>query len=106
MKARTQKAIKKLAEERESVKLYKVATGETDLLSFLSDYVKENNLGDTPVAGSTLAKVLNANTRRRKQLDKWIADETNDTYKSLYQKEVKILDDYAETVFLELVKLS
>lgn len=105
MKGKTQKAIKKMAEDRDSIKLYKVAMGETDLFSYLTDYIKENNLGETPVGGTTLIKVLNANAKRRKQLAKWVENEENDAYKALYSKEIKILDDYSEKVFIDVIGL-
>ena len=104
MKKRTISKLKKLAQEKNDLQIYRLAVGDIDMLTFLMDYVKQNDLGDLAVSGTTLIKVLQANNARRKTLIKWNKFEEDETYKKYNDAQLKILDDYAESQLIQLIE--
>ena len=95
-------ALLKLAEETNDLQLYKVATGEIDKLSFLIEFVKKNDLGSLVVCGDTLESVLHANKARYKKVASWLLCDTDDMYKELHQRELDLLDEYADVMLSEI----
>lgn len=95
-------ALLKLAEETNDLQLYKVATGEIDKLSFLIDFVGKNDLGGLVVCGDTLNSVLHANKARYKKVSFWLLCDTDDVYKDIHQKELDLLDEYADVMLTEI----
>ena len=95
-------ALLKLAEETNDLQLYKVATGEIDKLSFLIDFVGKNDLGGLVVCGDTLNSVLHANKARYKKVSFWLLCDTDDVYKDIHQRELDLLDEYADVMLTEI----
>ena len=95
-------ALLKLAEETNDLQLYKVATGEIDKLSFLIDFVGKNNLGGLVVCGDTLNSVLHANKARYKKVSFWLLCDNDDVYKDIHQRELDLLDEYADVMLTEI----
>lgn len=95
-------ALLTLAEKTNDLQLYKVATGEVDKLTFLIDFVAKNNLGGLVVCGDTLDSVLHANKARYKKVSYWLLCDTDDVYKELHQKELDLLDEYADVMLTEI----
>lgn len=94
----------KIAEDTNDLRLYKLANGEGEIIDYLIQFVKDNDLGGLAVCGETLASVLRANAARRKKLMKWFSLDQDPTYKELHYKEIQILDEYAETMLIEIFK--
>lgn len=92
----------KIAEDRNDLRLYKLANGEGEILDYLIQFVKENELGGLAVCGETLDSVLRANAARRKKLMKWFKIDTDPTYKEIHYKEIQLLDEYSETMLIEI----
>ena len=95
-------ALLKLAEETNDLQLYKVATGEIDKLSFLIDFVGKNDLGGLVVCGDTLNSVLHANKARYKKVAFWLLCDNDDVYKDIHQRELDLLDEYADVMLTEI----
>ena len=102
MKKRLSKSLIERAEETNDLQLYKVAKGEIDKLSFLIDFVKRNNLGRIFVCGDYLESILRANKARYKKVSSWLANDHDEAYKEIHQKELDLLDEYADTMLAEL----
>lgn len=92
----------KIAEDTNDLRLYKLANGEGEIIDYLIQFVKDNDLGGLAICGETLASVLRANAARRKRLMKWFSLDQDPTYKELHYKEIQILDEYAETMLIEI----
>lgn len=104
MKKRTISKLKKLAQEKNDLMIYQLAVGDIDMLTFLMDYVKQNDLGDLAVSGTTLIKLLQSNNARRKTLEKWNKFETDEIYRKYNDAQLKILDDYAESQLIQIIE--
>ena len=104
MKQRTANKLLKIAKKENNLTFYQVATGEIDMLAFLDEYIKANELGDLKVCGTTLAKVIKANNTRKKTLQKWLDNETNDAFRKFHEKQIAILDDYAEAQLIDIIE--
>ena len=102
MSKRKSDSLIKKAEELNDLQLYKVAIGEVDKLTFLYDFVKRNELGGLVVCGDTLESVLRANKARYNKLENWILFDNDDTYEDLHQRELDLLDEYAEVMLTEI----
>ena len=92
----------KIAEDTNDLRLYKLANGEGEIIDYLIQFVKDNEIGGLAVCGETLDSVLRANAARRKKLMKWFSLDQDPTYKELHYKEIQILDEYAETMLIEI----
>lgn len=92
----------KLAEERNDLRLYKLANGEGEILDYLIQFVNDNDLGGLSICGETLSSVLHANASRRKKVMKWFRLDNDSVYKELHAKELLVLDEYAETMLIEI----
>lgn len=103
MKKTTAAKLEKIAIKENNLLFHRVAKGEVDMLAFLNEYIKQNDLGGLSVSGTTLKKLIEANNARKKLLEKWQAHETNEIYRKLNEKQIKILDDYAETQLIEII---
>ena len=102
MKKRLNKSLIELAEATNDLQLYKVAKGDVDKLTFLIDFVKRNNLGRIFVCGDYLESILRANKARYKKVSGWLLHEEDDAYREIHQKELNLLDEYADTMLAEL----
>lgn len=102
MSKRKSDSLIKKAEELNDLQLYKVAIGEVDKLTFLNDFVKRNGLGGLAVCGETLESVLRANKARYNKLENWILFDNDDTYEDIHQRELDLLDEYAEVMLTEI----
>jgi len=104
MKKSTINKLKKLAQKYNDLMIYRLAVGDIDMLTFLLDYVKENELEDLEVSGTTLIKILKANNARRKTLNRWNKYETNEIYKKYNDAQLAILDKYAESQLIQIIE--
>lgn len=100
--AKLSQRLLKIAEDTNDLRLYKLANGEGEIIDYLIQFVKDNDLGGLSVCGETLASVLRANAARRKKLMKWFSLDQDPTYKEIHYKEIQILDEYAETMLIEI----
>ncbi len=92
----------KLAEDRNDLRLYKLANGEGEILDYLIKLVNENNLGGLSVCGETLSSVLHANAARKKKVLKWFRLDKDPVYKELHAKELLLIDEYAGVMLTEI----
>lgn len=102
------------AETKNDALLMKVACGKASIWEYLADYVKKNDLAKLKIndkTARTIGSSFEQNKKRRKQLDKWIKDESKGTDKNaveiavldLYIKEAELLDSYAYTILCDFL---
>lgn len=100
--AKTNQALLHRAEETNDLQLYRVATGEIDKFDFLTKLVKKEGIGNLVICGETLDSVLRANKARYRRVVGWFLYDTDDTYKELHQRELELLDEYADVMLTEI----
>lgn len=91
-----------VANERNDLRLYKLANGEGEIIDYLIKFVNDNNLGGLAICGETLESVLRANAARRKKVYKWFNLDKDPVYKEIHAKELVLLDEYAESMLIEI----
>ena len=95
-----EKELTDLATSRKDVDLALVVGGKKSLWEYLETKVdKDDKLPDSK---RTILSRIRANGKRANQLEGWIRKETNDDFKTEYQKELDIITEIGYMTLLNL----